>query len=114
MTVELEQRKTKLIEAYGDMADNRAERMVKASPEWMDRITMGWDARAKASLLRARLEYIHMRQRMDQSPTGANSGRSYDKSRLNGWHRSSLDRRSHLGIAIAAPRREQRRQNGGP
>jgi hypothetical protein len=54
-TADLEQRKTKLIEAHGDMADNRAERVVKA-PEWEQRIRQMCEARAQANLLKAKLE----------------------------------------------------------
>ena len=54
-TADLEQRKTKLIEAHGGMADNRAERMVKAPPEWEQRIRQMCEARAQANLLKAKL-----------------------------------------------------------
>jgi hypothetical protein len=60
-STELEQRTTKLMAEKGDMPDNKAERLVKGSPEWIDRIRMGCDARAKANLLRVQLEYIRMR-----------------------------------------------------
>ena len=39
------------------MADNRAERMVKAPPEWEQRIRQMCEARAQANLLKAKLEY---------------------------------------------------------
>ena len=60
-TADLEQRKTKLIEAHGDMADNRAERVVKTSPEWEQRIRQMCEARAQANLLKAKLEYIKIK-----------------------------------------------------
>jgi hypothetical protein len=55
-TTDLEQRKTRLIEQLGDMAECKAERMVKASPEWQQRIRQMCEARAQANKLRARLE----------------------------------------------------------
>jgi hypothetical protein len=35
---ELEERKIKLISDQGDMPDNKAERLIKGSAEWMDRL----------------------------------------------------------------------------
>jgi hypothetical protein len=58
---ELEERKIKLIAEQGDMPDNKAERIVRGSPEWMDRLRMGCEARSKANLLKVQLKYIEIK-----------------------------------------------------
>jgi hypothetical protein len=58
---ELEQRKTKLIAEQGDMPDCKAERIIRGSAEWMDRLRMGCEARSKANLIKVQLEYIKLK-----------------------------------------------------
>jgi hypothetical protein len=53
--------------ALGDMPVSRAEAAVKASPEWRDYVTKMVDARKRANLLKARLEYIRMRNMAEQA-----------------------------------------------
>lgn len=53
----LAQRMTKL----GDMPVAKAERIVKASDEWLDYITRMVKAREAANLANAKLQYIKMR-----------------------------------------------------
>ena len=47
--------------AMGDMAINRAEAIVKASPEWVKQIEEIVEARRVANRAFAKREYIHMR-----------------------------------------------------
>jgi hypothetical protein len=47
--------------ALGDIADNKAEKLVKASPEWMDYVTRTVDARSAANLKKVQMEYLRMR-----------------------------------------------------
>lgn len=49
------------ITALGDMAVNRAEATVKASPEWREHITAIVNARKEANQLKVQMEYIRMR-----------------------------------------------------
>ena len=51
----------------GDVPVSRAEMSVKASREWVDYVTSMVEARKKASLLKAQLEYIRMRFSEQQS-----------------------------------------------
>lgn len=51
----------------GDVPVSRAEMAVKASREWVDYVTSMVEARKKASLLKAQLEYIRMRFSEQQS-----------------------------------------------
>lgn len=51
----------------GDVPVSRAEMAVKASSEWVDYVTSMVDARKKASLLKAQLEYIRMQFSEQQS-----------------------------------------------
>jgi hypothetical protein len=60
-TTTLEQKKNALIAADPKLADNAAERQVKASPEWAEYIKAMVDAKTKANLLEYKLEYIRMR-----------------------------------------------------
>jgi hypothetical protein len=45
----------------GEKTVNRAEMLVKASPEWRDHVTKIVEARKKASLLKIKVEYIRMK-----------------------------------------------------
>lgn len=47
--------------AYGDIADNKAERLVKATPEWEDYIQRMVNARTAANRAKVNLEYLRMR-----------------------------------------------------
>lgn len=51
----------------GDIPDNKAERLVKASPFWMDFITEGVKLRTEANKLKIQLEEIKMRHMIIQS-----------------------------------------------
>lgn len=51
----------------GDMPVSRAEMAVKSSSEWVDYVKGMVEARRKASLLKAQLEYIRMRFSEHQS-----------------------------------------------
>lgn len=53
--------------ALGDMAVNRAEQIVKASPEWREYIEGMVEARKKANLLKVKLEWIRMKFSEEQS-----------------------------------------------
>ena len=69
-TTTLEKMKTTLIQERGDMPDNRAERIVKASPDWEKYIRDMCAHRAKATKLKLQLDYIEMR-RWEQSSVEA-------------------------------------------
>lgn len=45
----------------GDMPDNKAERNVKASPEWRDYIEKMVKAREAANLAKVKVEYLRMK-----------------------------------------------------
>ncbi len=63
-TTRLEQKKQACVRASGiDMADNKAERMVKASPEWEEYIIAMVDARTVANELKIEMEAIRMQER---------------------------------------------------
>ncbi len=66
-TTVLAQRKADLIKIEPDLADNAAERRVKADPEWEKWITEMVEARTKANRLKLQLEYIRMRHAEHQS-----------------------------------------------
>jgi len=59
----LEQWKTKLIKANPGIAENKAERHVKSSPEWEAYIRKTCDMRGAANLLKVRMRYFEMRHR---------------------------------------------------
>lgn len=59
-SVNLEKFKSSLIAEKGEMADNKAERMVKASPEWEQYIRNMCAHRARATKLRLQLEYLRI------------------------------------------------------
>ncbi len=49
------------IKALGDIAHNRAEAAVKASPEWLDYVTRMVEARSAANLKKVQMEYLRMK-----------------------------------------------------
>lgn len=51
---------SQMVLRLGDMAVNKAELIVRASPEWREHIEAIADARAKANLAKAKLEYVRM------------------------------------------------------
>lgn len=87
-TTQLEQRKTRVVEAdmanqraaaepgklvaVKEMPDNRAERIVKASPDWEAYIRQMCDARTKANRLKVQLDQLRMRH-MEQTGKDANA-----------------------------------------
>lgn len=70
-TTTLEQMKTAVIREHGEMADNKAERIVKSSPEWEEYIRAMCTDRARADKLKMRMEYIRIKfqERMDANAT---------------------------------------------
>lgn len=63
-TTTLESMKQQVVKDHGgEMADNKAERIVKSSPEWRKYITDMCDARKQAHKLKLQLEYIRMKER---------------------------------------------------
>jgi hypothetical protein len=52
---------------YGDIPVNRAEQMVKASPEWASHIEKIILARKEANIAKIELEYIRMKAHEEQS-----------------------------------------------
>lgn len=60
-TTRLEQAKQDLIDKEGDMPDSHAERRVKASEDWETYIKGMVDARTKANLKKAQMEFLRMR-----------------------------------------------------
>jgi len=59
----LEQMKTKLISEKGDMADNKAERLVKSSEDWQAYIKEMSNLRTRANKLKAQMTYLKMKER---------------------------------------------------
>jgi hypothetical protein len=49
------------MQAHADVAVNRAEQLVKSSPEWRDHIEKMVSARRAANLLKVQLEYLRMK-----------------------------------------------------
>ena len=49
------------IKAQGDMAHNKAEAAVKASPEWLDYVTRAVESRSAANLKKVQMEYLRMK-----------------------------------------------------
>jgi len=49
------------MQAHADLAQNRAEALVKSSPEWRDFIEKMVSARKQANLLKVQLEYLRMK-----------------------------------------------------
>ena len=62
-TTNLEKYKTDLIAERGEMADNKAERLVKSGPDWEVYIRKMVEARTKANKLKLQLEYIRILER---------------------------------------------------
>lgn len=52
---------SQMVKRQGDMPVAKAEREVKASPEWLDYIEKMVEARTAANLKRVQLEFIRMR-----------------------------------------------------
>lgn len=66
-SVELEERKNALVAKSEKLADNAAERQVKADPEWRARVENTVQARTRANRLKIALAVIEMRHREEQS-----------------------------------------------
>lgn len=49
------------MQAHADLAVNRAEQIVKSSPEWRDHVEKMVNARKQANRLKVQMEYIRMR-----------------------------------------------------
>ena len=63
-SIVLETNKLKL---GGDMADNKAEKLVRASPEWAEYIKAMVQARTDANRAKQKLKWIEMRHREQES-----------------------------------------------
>jgi hypothetical protein len=55
--------KTTLIDSEGQMADNKAERLIKSGEDWSAYIKEMVSSRTKANKLKLQLEYLRMRER---------------------------------------------------
>lgn len=64
-TTTLERMKSSLIRTLGEMADNKAERLVKSGEEWPEYIERMVMARSKADKLKLQLEYLRMMERRE-------------------------------------------------
>lgn len=64
-TTTLEEKKSVLMKKYGDMPENKAERLVKAGGEWREYITEMCRHKARARKLKLHLEYLRMRERKE-------------------------------------------------
>lgn len=62
-TTTLEQMKSKLIAEKGDMADNKAERLVKSGEDWPRYIKAMVDARTQANKLKNVMEQLRFKER---------------------------------------------------
>lgn len=62
-TTKLEQMKSALIAESGEMADNKAERLVKSSAAWEEHIMSGLEAKKKAHKLKVQLKWIEIREK---------------------------------------------------
>ena len=71
-TTTLEQRKTAIMKERGDMAESKAERLVKSDPEWEAYIRQMCGARAAANKMKVRLEGMRM-QHMEWNARDANA-----------------------------------------
>jgi len=60
------------ISQLGDIPHNKAEREVKASPEWHDYISKMVDAKTAANLARIKLDFIRMKASEYQSKEANN------------------------------------------
>lgn len=63
-TATLAQMKSSLIVDRGEMPDSRADRLVRSGPDWKEYIEKMVEARAKANKLKLQMEWIRMRERM--------------------------------------------------
>jgi hypothetical protein len=59
----LEQKKTALIKTNPGLAENKAERIIKSSPEWELYVREMCECRYHANRLKQRMEYLKMRHR---------------------------------------------------
>lgn len=66
-SLELEERKNALVQQNPNLADNAAERQVKAMPEWRQRVEDTVKAKTRANKLKVALHVIDMRSREQQS-----------------------------------------------
>ena len=64
-STKLEQMKTDVIESQGEMPDNRAERIVKASADWETFMKEMIQARSKALKLKLQLDFLRMKERQE-------------------------------------------------
>ncbi len=62
-TTTLEKMKTRIVEADGPMADNRAERLAKCHPDWEEYLRQMCKHREVANRLKMQLEYLRIRHR---------------------------------------------------
>jgi hypothetical protein len=63
-TTTLEQMKSQIVKDHDvSMADNKAERLAKCTPEWTEYLRTMVSLRTKANLLKAQCEYLRMRER---------------------------------------------------
>ena len=60
-TTTLEQMKSDLIKSQGEMADNKAERLVKSGPDWEEYIRQMVEARTAANRLKCQMEYVRIK-----------------------------------------------------
>ena len=60
-SAELERRKHALIKETGDMPDNRAERLIKSSDDWMAYVRKVVDTKTEANRARVALKVLEMR-----------------------------------------------------
>lgn len=63
-TATLAQMKSALIVDRGEMPDSRADRIVRSGADWKEYVEKMVEARAKANKLKLELEWIRMRERM--------------------------------------------------
>lgn len=64
-TTNLEKMKSNLISEQGEMADNRAERLVKSGSEWEEYLREMVRARTQANKLKLQLEYLRILERQE-------------------------------------------------
>ena len=64
-TTTLEQMKTKMVAEKGEMADNKAERLVKSGDEWEAYIRAMVAAKSAARRAKLKLEWIRIKERQE-------------------------------------------------
>lgn len=64
-TTRLEQFKSDLIKELGDMADNKAERLVKSGTKWEEYLNGLLASKKAAHKLRLQLEWIRIKERVE-------------------------------------------------